>query len=51
VLGARHRVGADFHSLLGVDADDHASRSIDFAIDPNLPLVVDIRLEKQPGIG
>src|SRR5205823_14180442 len=46
-----HRFGAHLDAVLGVDADDHARAAVDLAVDPDLAVVVDVRLEPDPRPG
>src|SRR6267142_6372335 len=43
------RAPAHLHSMLGVEADDDAGAAVDLAVDPDLAVVVDVRLEPHAG--
>ncbi len=47
----RYRTGADDDPLLSVEADYRAVPKVVLAVDPDLALVVDVRLEKDRGPG
>src|SRR4029453_17210836 len=51
VLGARDGLGTHFDALLGIDAGDDARRTIDLAVDPNLPVVIDVCLKQHSAVG
>src|SRR5438876_11927947 len=47
----RHRAAAHLDPMLGVDPDDDPRGAIDLSIDPDLAVIVDVRLEPHPGAG
>src|SRR5262249_241118 len=44
-----HRTVADLNAMRGVEANNDASTTVDLAIDPDLPVIVDVRLEPHAG--
>src|SRR5262245_9365965 len=51
VLGACDSLGAHLDPLLGIDPGNDTGLPIDFAVDPNLPVVVHVCFKKHPAVG
>src|SRR5438046_1993955 len=51
VASAGRGLAANGDALLGVDADDDAGGAVDLAVDPDLAVVVDVRLEQDRRAG
>ena len=51
MLGSRYRIGASLYPLLGVIALDHSCYAVLLAVDPDLTIVIDVGLKKDPGAG
>src|SRR6266446_417131 len=49
VARSRPRAPAHLHPMLGIEADDDAGAPVDLAVDPDLTVVVDVRLEPHAG--